>query len=199
MSKWDRGNELVLVRNDNYFGTKANAKQVTFKFITDTAAEFQAFKTGQVDAIYPQPQIDVIDQIKAGLTDASSIVSTTTGNLEALWINNEAPFDSKAVRQAIGYSLDRDAIVNRLFGGIGVTKAINTGMEPGLVNAYTDTEAFAGYKLDLKKADSLMTGDGWAKGSDGIWAKGGRRPRSPRRPPPATSAVSSPSRSCSSS
>ena len=40
---------------------------------------------------------------------------------------------------------------------------------------YTDPQAFADYKLDLDKVDALMTGDGWAKGSDGIWAKGGQK------------------------
>jgi peptide/nickel transport system substrate-binding protein len=88
--------------------------------------------------------------------------------------NAKAPLDSTAVRQAISYSLDRNAIVKRLFGGIGVTKAAQS-LEPALVAAYTDTEAFAGYKKDLDKVTSLMEGDGWAKGSDGIWAKAGQR------------------------
>lgn len=176
LEKWEKGNSLSLVPNTAYWGTKANADKIVFRFIADTAAEFQAFKTGQVDAIYPQPQIDVIDQVKAGLGDGKSIVSTKTGNMEALWLNNaKAPFDSKAVRQAVGYAIDRDAVVNRLFGGIGLTKALNSGLEPELVAKYTDLEAFAEYKLDQKKVDSLMSGDGWAKGSDGIWAKGGNK------------------------
>src|SRR5205085_11962324 len=31
------------------------------------------------------------------------------------------------------------------------------------------------YKLDLGKVDSLLTGAGWAKGADGIYAKGGQK------------------------
>ena len=46
-----------------------------------------------------------------------------SGNLEALWLNNGAfPFDSKAVRQAVAYSIDRDAIVKRLFGSLGIDR-----------------------------------------------------------------------------
>ena len=41
---------------------------------------------------------------------------------------------------------------------------------------YSDPQAFAGYKLNLTKVDSLMTGAGWTKGSDGIWAKNGQKP-----------------------
>ena len=39
-----------------YWGKKPNLSSVTFKFITDTAAEQQDFKSGQVLAIYPQAQ-----------------------------------------------------------------------------------------------------------------------------------------------
>ena len=44
-----------------------------------------------------------------------------------------------------------------------------------MVAAYSNPDAWANYKLDLDKVNSLMTGAGWAKGSDGIWAKGGKK------------------------
>jgi len=103
-----------------------------------------------------------------------SLVNAKTGSLEALWLNNaKAPFDDKAVRQALGYALDRDAIVNKLFGAIGVKKA-SQSLEPGIISE-TDQNAFSDYKLDLDKVTSLMKGAGFAKGSDGIWAKGSAR------------------------
>lgn len=175
LEKWDKGNSISLIPNPNYWGSKAKPDKVIFKIFADTSAYFQAFKAGEVLAIYPQPQIDAIEQITAGVGDAKSIISTNTGNLEALWLNNsKAPFDSKAVRQAFAYAIDRDAIVNRLFGGIKVTKAINN-MNPNILAKYSDVNAWAGYIKNLSKVDSLMTGDGWAKGSDGIWAKGGQK------------------------
>ena len=58
-AKWTKGESIVLTPNPKYWGTKPNLEKVTFKFQADTAAEFQAFKSGQVDAIYPQPQLDV--------------------------------------------------------------------------------------------------------------------------------------------
>jgi peptide/nickel transport system substrate-binding protein len=103
------------------------------------------------------------------------VVESTTGNVEALWINNsKAPFDDKAVRQAFAYAIDRDAIVNKLFGGIGVTKAVNS-LNPPILAEFSNQDAFAGYKLDKAKVDSLLTGAGWVKGSDGIYAKDGQK------------------------
>lgn len=99
---------MTLVPNEAYWGDKAKST-VVFQFLADTAAEFQAFKAGEVLAIYPQPQIDVIEAIDAGITDAETAFTGDTGNLEALWINMaKPPFDSQKFRQAFAYSIDRD-------------------------------------------------------------------------------------------
>jgi peptide/nickel transport system substrate-binding protein len=171
---WTKGVEVVLVPNENFWGTKPKLDKVTFKVQADTAAEFESFKNNEVSIIYPQPQLDVVDQISAGLTDAKSSYSANTGNLEALWMNNaSAPLDDKAVRQAIGYAIDRPAIVKQLFGALGVDKPMQT-LQPPILAPYADTTAWSNYKKDLDKVDSLMTGAGWAKNSSGIWAKGGQ-------------------------
>jgi len=172
LEAWNKGSEIVLVPNENYWGEQPKLDSVTFQIITDTSAEFSAFSSGSVEAIYPQPQLDVVDAINEGI-DGNSSFSAETGNIEALWMNNDAfPFDSLAVRQAFAYSLDRDAIVEALFGGLGITEAWNT-LNPPIQEAFTDQEAFADYTLDLEQVDTLMTGDGWEKNGDGIWEKDG--------------------------
>jgi peptide/nickel transport system substrate-binding protein len=169
---WNKGSEVVLVPNETYWGDVPKLESVTFRFVTDTAAEFQAYQAGEVSAIYPQPQLDVIDSINAGV-DGNNSFTANTGNIEALWMNNaEFPFDSVAVRQAFAYSLDRDAIVESLFGGIDVTEASNA-LDPPIMAPYTNEDAFSDYTLDLDQVDELMTGDGWEKNADGIWEKDG--------------------------
>jgi len=105
LAKWNKGDSIVLTPNPNYWDAKPKLNQVTFKILADTSAEFQAFKSGQVSMIYPQPQLDVVDAIGQGLPDANTQYNAKTAAAEALWINNEkAPFDSKDFRQAIAYS-----------------------------------------------------------------------------------------------
>jgi len=175
LMKWTKGDNITLTPNDKYWDKKPKLDKVVFKFEADTAAEFQAFKSGQVQAIYPQPQIDVIDALGSGISGANQKVNAETGAVEALWVQNQKfPFTSKAVRQAFAYAVDRDAIVNQLFGKLGVTKAVNS-LNPFVLADYSDQEAFSEYKPDMSKVDSLMKGDGWAKGSDGIWAKDGKK------------------------
>jgi len=174
-AKWNKGDSIVLTPNPNYWGPKAHLDKVVFKIEADTAAAFQAFRSHQIDAIYPQPQIDVVDAIKAGIPDANTVYQSKTASIEALWFNlGSAPFNSKPFRQAVGYAIDRDVIVNKLFGALGVTKAVNS-LNPSVIADYSDPNAWARYTLNLDKVNELMSGDGWAKGADGIWTKDGKR------------------------
>lgn len=169
---WNKGESVTLVPNKRYWGEQPKLERVTFQFITDTAAAFQALKSGQVQALYPTPQLDALSQIEAGVPNTRIDVDPESGNLEALWINNEAaPFDSQAVRQALGFAIDRPAIVERLYGELGVSEAQQSFLTP--LNADFASDEFARYSLDLSRVDELMTGDGWTKNSDGIWAKDG--------------------------
>ncbi|MEV4669473.1 ABC transporter substrate-binding protein [Microbacterium sp. LWO12-1.2] len=172
IEKWTRGTSVTLVPNENYWGDKPHLDKVTFLFLPDTTAAFQALKSGQVSVLYPSPQLDALTQIDAGLPGIQSQVDARSGNLEAIWLNNAAaPFDSVAVRQALAYSIDRDAIVKRLFGSLGIDKAQQSFNSPMVAPFASDD--FSQYALDLDKVDELMEGDGWKKNSDDVWAKGG--------------------------
>jgi len=171
IDSWQKGTQATLVPNPNYWGPKPKLDKIVFRFITDSSAEFQAFKADEVQVIYPEPQLDVVDQIKTGLPGINSVYTADTGNLEALWFNNgSAPFNDERVRQAVGYAIDRTALVNRLFGALGVHQPMNTINAPVLKD-YADPNAWAQYTPDPGKVNQLMTAAGWKKGSDGIWEK----------------------------
>ena len=173
IESWERGTSATLVPNENYWGEKPHLDKVTFLFLPDTTAAFQALKSGQVDVLYPSPQLDAIKQIDAGLPGINSQVDSRSGNVETLWLNNAAfPFDSKAVRQALAYSIDRDAIVQRLFGSLGLENAQQSFNSP-IVGAFA-ADDFSVYTTDLDQVAELMEGDGWEKNSDGIWEKAGQ-------------------------
>jgi peptide/nickel transport system substrate-binding protein len=172
---WQKGSSITLVPNPNYWGDKPKLDKIVYKVIKDTSAEFQAFKAGETQAAYPQPQPDAVDQIKAGLTGFNQFFTDQTGNLEGLWFHTgKPPFNDPKVRQAWGYAIDRDALVNRLFGPLGVKTPMNT-INPPILKDYADPTAWSQYKLDLNKVNELMTSAGWTKGSDGVWAKGGQK------------------------
>ena len=79
-----------------------------------------------------------------------------------------------AVRQALAYATDRDVLVRQAFGILKPDiKPIHALMTPVAGRWYM--EPFAKYRRDVARVDQLMRGAGWARGADGIWAKGGQR------------------------
>jgi peptide/nickel transport system substrate-binding protein len=64
--------------------------------------------------------------------------------------------------------------VTQLFAAIqpGI-KPIDSFFTPAYPAGYST--AFSKYKPDLNMVNTLMTGDGWTKGADGVWAKAGKK------------------------
>ena len=170
---WRKGEEIKLVPNPRYWGKKPRLDAIVFKIIPDAAAYLAAYKTGQIDMIFvqgAQPEIlelrplpDTGFQVQLGLTFEFITFNTA-----------KPPLDSRSVRQALAYAADRDAIVSQLSGPLmpGI-KPAQAYMSPANKEFYS--EPFARYRRDLAKVNQLMAGDGWAKGGDGIWVKGGAK------------------------
>jgi peptide/nickel transport system substrate-binding protein len=171
---WTRGSDITLTANPNWYGPKPKIQTIVFQFITETTAEAEAFATGQVDAIYPSPQSETAELFN--VSGARHFVNPRTTSLEGLFLNTDRfPFQSKKVRQAVAYSLNRNAIVKNLFGALGVTKAsqsLNFNLGAGSAGYYVP--AFEKYKRNLDRVDELMQSDGWKKNNSGVWEKNGQ-------------------------
>jgi peptide/nickel transport system substrate-binding protein len=169
---WKKGKTITLVPNDKYWGTKPSIAKAIFQIVPESSAELEAVKTGQVQAAYPLPIDGALDQ----LDDVSNLTYTVNfGNqYEAFFINaNAFPLDSQAVRQAIAYATDRQAIVDQIEKpAIRQGRVLQSFIVPTFKQYYQPS--FAQYAPDLDKVDQLMTGDGWKKNSDGIWEKKGK-------------------------
>jgi peptide/nickel transport system substrate-binding protein len=173
LDHWTKGQEIKLVPNQSYWDKKPHFSSVTFKILADTSAEQQAYKSGQVSAVYPQaqPGQEVLKGLPETKFDAISGLS-----YEGLWFNTaKDPLTSLKVRQALSYATDRDAIVKQLFSPVQPDiKRIDTFFTPAFKDVFTDP--FKVYSpVNQGKVTELMTSDGWAKGPDGIWAKGGKK------------------------
>jgi peptide/nickel transport system substrate-binding protein len=172
LDHWTKGQELVLVPNPKYWAQKPHLDKVVFKFIPETAAEVEAYKSGQAAAIYPQAQLELQPLQDAPDTEFSA---GKTLSFEGLWLNTaKAPLDDVHVRKALAYATDRKAIVDALFKPVDPNiEPIQSISTPANVKWYSDP--FKTYTRDLDKVAEHMKEGGWAKGSDGIWAKGGQK------------------------
>ena len=89
------------------------------------------------------------------------------------------PFNDPNVRWAISYAIDRDQLVKFGYLGAGVPTQLPYPAYPPLqpfVDAAKDLLAqYPTNEFNLDKSAQLLTGAGFAKGGDGIWAKDGKK------------------------
>ena len=169
---WVKGQEVRLIRNERYWGEQPHLDSVVFRIVPDPATLVSDYTTRRLAAIYPQAHQDLAplkDQPTTSFKVAEGVF------IEGIWLNtSKPPLDSLAVRQALTYATDRDAIVKQLFGGVkSDIEAIQSLTSPANKTWYT--EAFAKYTPNKAKVDVLMETDGWARGADEKWAKNGQK------------------------
>ena len=97
----------------------------------------------------------------------------------ALYINWEkAPeLQDKRLRQAIAMAFNREEAGKIFYGTSARAPKYMTGFSDGLVPNWVnsaDVSKLNAYAFDTAKADALMKDAGYAKGADGIYAKGGK-------------------------
>ena len=171
--QWDKGQQIIVKPNENYYGQKPNFDKITFLFLEEDAA-FAAAKAGQLDmtAIPPSYASQKIEGMK--LTEVSSVdnrgimfptVKSGEADADSNPIGNEVTSDL-AIRQAINVALDRQAIVDGVLEGYG-TKAYSICDKMPWWNEETVTT-----DNDVDLAKKILADGGWIDADgDGILEK----------------------------
>jgi peptide/nickel transport system substrate-binding protein len=157
-SNWVQGDQIELVRNEDYWGTPANLETATFKFISDPTAAFAAMMAEDVDVFYSYPAPENLPQFEA---DARFEVLVGSSEGETiLAINNlMEPFTDVRVRKAVAHAIDRQAIIDGAMFGLGTP--IGTHFAPHNPD-YVDLTSNSQYDPEL--ATSLLTEAGYPDG-----------------------------------
>lgn len=142
---------------DDYWGEKANIKNVTFKVEANADSIVMDFLGGSID-FYARLTIDQVKQ----LNDEFSVYEGTMNLVQALYLNNNVkPFDDVRVRQALSYATDVDEILDITAEGKG-TK-IGSSMFPAF-GKYYDESLSELYPTDIEKAKELLKEAGYENG-----------------------------------
>ena len=127
------GDRIAMERNEAYWGKKPEWQKVTMRPITQAAARVAALLSGDVDFI-ENPPIQDLPRIKANANlDMVQGLSNRVIYLHFNYIDDNPPgvsdaggknpFRDKRVREALSLSIDREAIVSRIMGGVAVAAA----------------------------------------------------------------------------
>ncbi len=106
--------QVTLVPNPNYWGGKmAQVPKVVFIPTRDTNSELNAFRSGEVDMIYPQNQIGLRKKIES--VDGAEYTTTLGPQWEHFDMLSTVPgLDDVQVRKAIATAMPRQQIVDRV-------------------------------------------------------------------------------------
>jgi peptide/nickel transport system substrate-binding protein len=115
LESFDTATGATYSRNDAWWGGPTPLDTLEFLFFDETGPMVTAYQGGQVDCIV---QFDVLSG-EALIDDPNTNVIATRAALHRqIWMRvDEGQFAKKEVRQALAYSLDRDAMIQQLFNG----------------------------------------------------------------------------------
>jgi peptide/nickel transport system substrate-binding protein len=169
---------MTLTKNPKWWGSEpSKLDRIILQTIgNDPVVSVSALRNNEVQMIYPQPQLDLVKQIKALEPTVTS--STNFGlSFEHLDFNTKDELlGQKVVRQAFAYALNRPDIVAKTVAQFdGRAQVLNNRYFVNNQPDYKDNSGGLYDKQDIAKSDALLTGAGFAKGADGIYAKGGKR------------------------
>src|SRR2546422_878097 len=159
--RWAKKQEHLLVRNDDYWGSKPAFKHVLIRIIPEQATQIAELISGGVDIIkaVPPDQMDVINKSGQARTSTSPILRTAMLQLDQAGRSGKNPFQDKRGRQAANMAPDMDGIIKHLLNGLGdrVAPTVNPmafGFDPTLKP----------YKQDHAAAKKLLADAGYPSG-----------------------------------
>ncbi|MDE7476988.1 MAG: ABC transporter substrate-binding protein [Lachnospiraceae bacterium] len=148
---------VVLERFDEYWGEKANIKDITLKVLADSDSIVMNLQGGAVDLV-----ARVSTAQAAELGDDFEVLEGTMNLVQAMYLNNAVePFDNEKVRQALCYAVNKQEILDFVSEGKGTL--VGSSMFPAFGKYYIE-ELNDIYTTDIDKAKELLTEAGYPDG-----------------------------------
>ncbi len=169
VEKYNAGQNVTLVRNENYFGPKPYLDKVVFSVVPDPNTQIAQALAGDIGLMLLDDKAAI-----ARVKSASNLVVAPRPLVQYYWLalnQTDTRFTDVRVRQAFVQAIDRQAIIKAVEQGYG--SIANTAISPAL-KAYYDPSHASKYPYDPAKAKSLLAAAGWTAGPDGVLVKDGK-------------------------
>ncbi len=176
MVQWDEGQQLIVEANPDYYGETPGIQRLVFLFIAEDGA-FAAAKAGQAQIAVVPPSLAVQTIDGMTLRDVTSVdnrgltfpylPANSKKTPDGDPIGNDVTADL-AIRQAVNYAVDRQALVDGILEGYGSPAY---GPVSGLAWEETKADIEDGQP---EKAKEILAEGGWADSDgDGVVEKDG--------------------------
>ncbi len=161
VTEWELSSKVTMVANPNYFRGAPAIDGITMHIVTDADTQRMMFEKGDVDIFnfdYAESQLPWFQE--NGYAD--QIVSgSRTGTYYFMFNTAIEPLNNPNVRKALQMAVDRQLILDQLYGGQG--NVLNCFMPKGLLGHTDDMEEIP---YDPEQAKQILADEGYADGFD---------------------------------
>ena len=145
---WNKGSSVALIKWDGYRNATAiKIRKVTFRFISDPAAQVAALLAGDID-LFPRVTPRSVPQFKNNTKFQVLVCGSRAKTILAI-NNKKGPLADVRVRRAIAAAIDRKAVIEGAGDGYGTP--IGSHYVPGALG-YVDTTGINPFNIDKAKA-----------------------------------------------
>lgn len=161
--RWERNQQIQLVRNPHHWRGAPAFERIVIRHFSESAAQLLAVRRGDIQVAF-----NLIPEQIAALREERDIRVERKTSLDFVYMAlTENPqlnpvLARKPARQAVGYAIDYDGIINSMLGGAAVRPA---HFLPIGVNGSTEEIARRiGFRQDLERARALLAEAGAPNG-----------------------------------
>ncbi|MDR7532519.1 MAG: glutathione ABC transporter substrate-binding protein [Armatimonadota bacterium] len=153
--EWVRGDRVVVVRNDDYWGERALLDEVQFRVIPDDGARLAALEAGSLHVAVRVPPRE-IERLR-GSRDVRVSIDTSLRTIYVAFNVSRPPFNDRRTRLALNYAVNKDAIVRSALAG--TARVSDAPIAPN-VQGYSKIMS---YPWDLERAETLLREAGYSR------------------------------------
>lgn len=158
LDSWKHDDNLVLKRNDNYYGSPAKVEKLSYLILPEDLSAVSMFFMGDIDILeIPRSDIDMFLKNPLHKDDITEQFKLNTYYM-GLNCSSEKLKDAR-VRQAINYAVDRKKIVEKILRNQAI---VSHGPVPAGLSGYTKENIK--YTYDPEKAKKLLAEAGVGDG-----------------------------------
>ena len=156
LGDWTPGEEMTLVRNEDYWGDKAASETVVLSVVPEDSARVLLLISGEADVISNVPTVMV-----PRLESAPGVELIEETGYRTIYVGMNMkmePFDDVRVRHAIAHAIDKEALLAGVMTGIGT---LGGGFESTVIPGAADIPP---YPYDPERAKALLAEAGYPDG-----------------------------------
>lgn len=157
LEAWERGSQMVMARNDDYWGEAPPFETVVFRWSEEAAQRLNELQSGTVDGI---DNVGTDDFSTVQGDDELQLIERDPLNVFYVGFNVDMePFTDERVRQAVGHAIDRERVVENFYPA--GSEAASQFLPPAIAGY---VEGFDGIAYDPDLARDLLEQAGFADG-----------------------------------